>query len=73
MTCRPQRSATTLTHPPHAQHAVNPYALADDVIAMFEIVVDGDSLKIADERHFRLVPADQITEKDLAAYRRQAK
>lgn len=53
--------------------SVSAQFMDDDVIAMFEIVVAGDSLKIADERHFKLVPADDIDAKELAAYRRQAK
>jgi len=53
--------------------SVSAQFMDDEVIAMFEIVLAGDSLKIADERHFQLVPADDITAKELAAYRRQSK
>lgn len=34
-------------------------------IAMFELVLQGDELKVADEKHYRLVPACSITKEDL--------
>ena len=49
--------------------SVSAQFMADDVIAMFEIVADSDTLKVAEERHFRLVPADAISSEELAAYR----
>ena len=53
--------------------SVSAQFMEDEVIAMFEVVVSGDSLKIADERHFRLVPADEISSKELADYRRRSR
>jgi hypothetical protein len=44
--------------------------MADDVVAMFELAVEADMVVIVDEKHYRLVPADQITADDLAIYRR---
>ena len=42
-------------------------------IAMFELQLDGAGLvKIVEERHYCLVPADQITGEDQAAYRQRA-
>jgi len=36
-----------------------------EVIVMFELVVDGDTIKIADERHYKLVPGAEISDDDL--------
>lgn len=35
------------------------------IIVMFELVLQGDQLKIADEKHYRLVQASSITNEDL--------
>ena len=48
--------------------AVSSQFMADDVIAMFELRLEEDAVKIADERHYRLVPSDTVTSADLAAY-----
>jgi hypothetical protein len=42
--------------------------MSDDVIAMFELTVVGEEVKILEERHYCLVPADQIEDDDLKAY-----
>jgi len=48
--------------------AVSVQFLDDDAIAMFELaLVDGD-ICVVDERHYRLVPSDEITAKDLDHY-----
>ncbi|GEM_PF-2985712 len=40
---------------------------------MFELCLDEQGLvRTVDERHYRLVPADQIDAAELAAYRRRA-
>jgi hypothetical protein len=39
-----------------------------DLIALFELRQSGDDIRIAEERHYKLVPADQITRDDLRAY-----
>lgn len=36
-----------------------------EMIVMFEVVLQGDQLKIADEKHYRLLPASEITREDL--------
>jgi hypothetical protein len=36
-----------------------------EAIVMFETIVQNDELKIADEKHYRLVPASDITQADL--------
>lgn len=43
--------------------------MADDLIALFELTVENDEIKIVDEAHYRLVPSDQISADDLANYR----
>jgi hypothetical protein len=45
--------------------------MGEDVIALFELALSGDELKIKDQRHYQLVPADSITESDLKSYRRR--
>jgi hypothetical protein len=42
--------------------------MADDVIALFELAMRGDDVKIAEERHYQLVPADSIQAEDLKSY-----
>ena len=42
--------------------------MADDLIAMFEITLEEDEVRIVDEKHYRLVPADQISPDELQAY-----
>lgn len=45
--------------------------MADQVIAMFETTEEDDGIKIVEEKHYKLVPADQIGSKDLASYGRR--
>jgi hypothetical protein len=40
-----------------------------DLIAMFELTLEDGMVKVAEERHYRLVPANEITPEDLASYR----
>lgn len=49
----------------HKAIAVHSSPNAPDVIAIFELILDGDSLLVADERHYKLVPATDISEDDL--------
>lgn len=41
---------------------------SDDVIALFELAVEGDDVKVVEEKHYRLVPSDQIGADDLRLY-----
>ncbi|MFY9234217.1 MAG: hypothetical protein WAO58_07130 [Fimbriimonadaceae bacterium] len=43
--------------------------LQDDVIAVFEFVEEAGEILVLDEKHYKLVPADQISDAELAAYR----
>jgi hypothetical protein len=42
--------------------------MEDDIIALFELTLENDEIKIVEERHYRLVPAKSITEDDLKKY-----
>ena len=42
--------------------------MADDVIALFELSQEGRSVTVLEERHYKLVPADQVTDTDLNNY-----
>ena len=48
--------------------ALSAQFLAADLIAMFELIVEDDEVQIVEEKHYRLVPSDKITSKDLIAY-----
>ena len=41
----------------------------DERIAIFELTLEGDQVKVVDETHYQLVPRDQISAEDLDAYR----
>jgi hypothetical protein len=38
-------------------------------IALFELVAEGDEVRVVDEKHYHLVPAQELDAKELAAYR----
>ena len=42
--------------------------MADGVIAMFELTLQDGQVRVVDERHYKLVPSDQITAEDLKNY-----
>lgn len=48
--------------------ALSAQFMDDDLIAMFELELEDDMIKIVDERHYRLVPGDEITSEDLQKY-----
>lgn len=48
--------------------AISAQFMADDLIAMFELTQEGEEIKVVEEKHYRLVPADQIGPADLKAY-----
>jgi hypothetical protein len=45
--------------------------MADDAIALFELTLDGQDVKVVEEKHYRLVPSDEIGDQDLKAYSRR--
>ena len=42
--------------------------MRDELIALFEFEAAGDEISLVAEKHYRLVPQDQVTEADLRAY-----
>jgi len=42
--------------------------MADDLIAMFELTQHDGEIRIVEEKHYRLVPSDQISISDLKSY-----
>ena len=48
--------------------AISTQFMADDLIALFELTAEEDEVKVLDERHYRLVPAEQISSRDLRSY-----
>ena len=40
-----------------------------NVVALFELTLQGDEVKVVDEKHYRLVPADQLDKKAIRTYR----
>lgn len=55
--------------PALVSRAVAAQFMADDIIALFELLIDAGDIKIRQERHYRLVPSDQISEEDLGSYK----
>jgi hypothetical protein len=45
--------------------------VSDYLVALFELALVDGLVKILEERHYKLVPSEQITAKDLRAYQRQ--
>lgn len=50
--------------------AISAQFISDDLIALFEMGLSGEEVRIIEERHYRLVPADQISAADLRSYDR---
>jgi hypothetical protein len=48
--------------------AISAQFMADDLIALFELTLEEGTIKVVDEAHYRLVPADQISREELQAY-----
>jgi len=42
--------------------------MANDLIAMFELAPVDDEIKVIEEKHYKLLPADQISKEDLKGY-----
>lgn len=45
--------------------------MPDDSIAMFELTLSDEQVKVVEERHYLLVPSDQISADDLKSYSRR--
>lgn len=49
--------------------AVSAQFMEEDLIALFELTSSKDAVKIVEERHYRLVSSEEVTDADLAEYR----
>ena len=54
--------------PALACRAISAQFMKEDVIAMFELALEEDEVKVVEERHYRLVASDTITAADLKTY-----
>jgi hypothetical protein len=54
--------------PALACRCISAQFMAGDIIALFELALNEGSVGIVEERHYRLVPRDQITPDDLNTY-----
>lgn len=50
--------------------AIGTQFMSDDVIALFEFENAPQGISVVSEKHYKLVPPDEVTEADLEAYRR---
>ena len=48
--------------------AVSAQFIGDDLIALFELTVEDEQVKVVEEKHYRLVPGDTISASDLRQY-----
>lgn len=53
--------------------AISTQFMEDDLIAMFEVVLEDDQVKVAVEKHYRLVAASDISDEDLRKYGKSAR
>ena len=52
--------------------ALSAQFMDDDRIAMFELTIENDEVKVVDEKHYKLVSASKISSEDLATYRNRS-
>jgi hypothetical protein len=43
--------------------------MSEEIIALFELIRDGEELAIAEEKHYKLVPAEEVPEEQKRNYR----
>ncbi len=56
-------------HPLLRCRPISAQFMENDVIAMFELTIDNDELKIVEERHYKLTPSEELSIKDISKYR----
>jgi hypothetical protein len=49
--------------------AISAQFMDDDVVALFELTLQDDKIKVVEERHYRLVPAKMLDQKAIRDYR----
>jgi hypothetical protein len=64
MACCAEKFPRLICRPVSAQF------MAGDAIALFELTLEGEDVKIVKEKHYRLVPSDEIGDQDLNFYSR---
>lgn len=52
--------------------ALSAQFMNDDRIAMFELTLENDEVKVVQEKHYKLLPSNQISEEDLLSYRNKS-
>lgn len=52
-----------------ACRAISAQFMSNERIAIFELTIEDDEVKVVEERHYRLVPADQLDRDALRAYK----
>jgi hypothetical protein len=50
--------------------AISTQFVTDNLIALFELTIDDNQVRIIDEKHYLLVPANNISSSDLVNYQR---
>jgi hypothetical protein len=55
-------------YPSLTPRAISAQFMQNKVIALFELTLENDEVKVVDERHYCLVPAKSITDEDLQNY-----
>lgn len=48
--------------------AISTQFMDDNIIALFELTVEDDQVRVVEERHYRLVPSEKISAEDLKSY-----
>ncbi len=56
-------------YPDIACRSVSVQFMDNDIVAMFELTVQDDEIRVVDEKHYLLVPADELDEKAIKNYR----
>lgn len=56
-------------HPSLRCKSISAQFMDDEIIAMFELKIEDDELKVVEERHYKLVPATDLDQKELSNYR----
>lgn len=56
-------------YPELITRAISTQFMEDDLIAIFELTVQDEQVKLVSEKHYKLVPGKEITSEDLSLYR----
>lgn len=56
-------------HPTLRCRPISAQFVSVDEIALFELKIEGEELKVVEERHYKLVPASELVAEEIVAYR----